>query len=89
MEETLAVESAAGEAPERKEETLEEVLARHKSVALILPHISCGSGRLSFWLLDFCQVLSGRASREKKKLLPCFCVFNGKRMKKRDFFFPW
>jgi len=49
MEETLAVESAAGEAPaavasERKEETLEEVLSRHRSVALFLPHISCGLG---------------------------------------------
>ena len=82
MEETLAVVSAAGEAPaavapERKEETLEEVLARHKSVALILPHISCGSGRLSFWLLDFCQVLSGRASREKKNFFLVFVCLMG------------
>jgi OTU domain-containing protein 6 len=41
MEETLAVESAAGEtasaqAPERKEETLEEVLSRHR---LVLPSL--------------------------------------------------
>ena len=42
MEETLAVESAAGEAPaavapEREEETLEEVLSRHRSVAASFP----------------------------------------------------
>jgi OTU domain-containing protein 6 len=47
MEETLAVESAAGEtafaqAPERKEEMLEEVLSRHRWFSL--PLACCGLG---------------------------------------------
>jgi hypothetical protein len=73
MEETLAVESAAGEAPaavapERKEETLEEVLARHRSVALFPSPCQLWIGVIELVPSRFLSsYMSCRASRKREK----------------------
>jgi hypothetical protein len=75
-EETLAAESAAaGETtpaavePERKEETLEEVLARHRSVATFLPRglLWIGAIQLVPSRLELCRVV--RLARRGKMLV--------------------